>query len=82
MIPYDHFIHGQTVITDTTEVTGNFVGLYVQTDTVIESIEYGRNYVITGSWVDLGTIPGGRYLPGHFNKITLASGKAIAAHKR
>jgi len=79
---YDHFLNGQTVITDNSTTNGNFVGLLTVTDTVIESITYGKNYPIEGSWVELGTIPGWRYLPGHFTSIKLTSGKAIAANKR
>lgn len=75
----DHFIHGQQIVTNTSNVTGDFAGMLVIADTVISSMTWANNYNASGSWTSLGTIPAQTYLPGHFSQIQLTSGKVILA---
>lgn len=76
----DHAWGGQEIIDDTAAHTGYFSGLLAVTDTVVSAMTWADNYDVNAgkSWANLGTIPGGTYLPGKFTSITFTSGTGIA----
>jgi hypothetical protein len=78
-IAAEHAVKGQDIVDGTSAVTGSFSGMLVVADTVVSAMKFSDGYPVTASktWANLGTIPAGVYLPGHFRSITLTSGKVI-----
>lgn len=81
--PYerDWALHGSDIIDDTAAHTNGASGYYalqVVAATVVSAMTWAVPGNHDGSWVDLGTIPAGTELKGHFTSITLASGKVVA----
>lgn len=72
--------NGGTVIADTTATTGDFGGLLVVEDAVINTWTCS-NLTNAADLEDSVTLPAGLYLPARFTAITLTSGTVIAYTK-
>ena len=69
---------GGNLINDTTATTGNFGGLLVLEDAVINSITGDGTIANLSDMEDSSTLAAGLYIPMKFSAITLTSGTVIA----
>lgn len=74
----EHGSNGGTLIDDTTVTTGDFGGLLILEEAVINAITGDGTITNLSNIEDAHTLAAGLYIPARFTSITLTSGTVIA----